>query len=377
VRAIALAFSLARRDLRGGIKGFRIVLACLALGVAAIAGIGSLSRAIEDGLRRDARKLLGGDLAFTLVHRPAGAAELAWLAARGEGSTAAELRAMAYVNGAGGAPPAPGKDRLLVELKGVDARYPLFGEVVADAKTLDARTLAEVLALQGGRYGALVDPLLLTRLGLKPGAMMKIGSTQIEIRGTLEREPDRATRLFTLGPRVLVSEDALMATGLVQPGSLIFYQHRLKLPAGASAVSTIAAAKKQFPDSGWRIRTTAEAAPGLDTFLTRLTLYLTLVGLTALLVGGLGIASGVKAWLDGRTGTIATLKCLGAPAALIFRVYLIEVLALAGVAILIGLAAGTGLPLLLAGPAIPGNTTAARSSTARIAVRGRVSAART
>ncbi len=350
MRAIALAFSLARRDLRGGIKGFRIVLACLALGVAAIAGIGSLSRAIEDGLRRDARKLLGGDLAFTLVHRPAGAAELAWLAARGEVSTASDLRAMAYVNGAGGAPPEPGKDRLLVELKGVDARYPLFGEVVADAKTLDARTLAEVLALQGGRYGALVDPLLLTRLGLKPGAMLKIGSTQIEIRGTLEREPDRATRLFTLGPRVLVSEDALMATGLVQPGSLIFYQHRLKLPAGASAVSTIAAAKKQFPDSGWRIRTTAEAAPGLDTFLTRLTLYLTLVGLTALLVGGLGIASGVKAWLDGRTGTIATLKCLGAPAALIFRVYLIEVLALAGVAILIGLAAGTGLPLLLAGP---------------------------
>jgi putative ABC transport system permease protein len=348
VKAIALAFTLARRELRGGIKGFRIVLACLALGVAAIAGIGSLSRAIEDGLKRDARKLLGGDLAFTLVHRPAGPAELAWLAARGEVSTAADLRAMAYVNDASS--PEPGKDRLLVELKGVDARYPLFGEVVADGKVLDARMLAEVLAPRGGRYGALVDPLLLARLGLKPGTMLKIGGTQIEIRGTLEREPDRATRLFTLGPRVLVSAEALMATGLVQPGSLIFYQHRLKLPANVSPVSTIAAAKTEFPDSGWRIRSTAEAAPGLDTFLTRLTLYLTLVGLTALLVGGLGIASGVKAWLDGRTGTIATLKCLGAPAALIFRVYLIEVLALAGIAIAAGLAVGTGLPLLLAGP---------------------------
>jgi putative ABC transport system permease protein len=350
VKAIALAFTLARRELRGGIKGFRIVLACLALGVAAIAGIGSLSRAIEDGLKRDARKLLGGDLAFTLVHRPAGEKELAWLHARGEVSTTAELRAMAYVNGNGAAPAEPGKDRLLVELKGVDARYPLFGAAEADGKVLDAKGLGALVAQRDGRYGALVDPLLLTRLGLKQGAVLKIGSAQIEIRGTLEREPDRATRLFTLGPRVLVSEEALAATGLVQPGSLIFYQHRLKIAGTASPVSTIAAAKKEFPESGWRIRSTAEAAPGLDTFLTRLTLYLTLVGLTALLVGGLGIASGVKAWLDGRTGTIATLKCLGAPAALIFRVYLIEVLALAGIAIAVGLVVGTGLPLLLAGP---------------------------
>ena len=137
MKAITLAFILARRELRGGIKGFRIVLACLALGVAAIAGIGSLSRAIEDGLARDARKLLGGDIAFQLVHRPAGAAELAWLAARGTVSTIAELRAMAYVKGNGAAPAESGKDRLLVEVKGVDARYPLFGDVEADGKIQD------------------------------------------------------------------------------------------------------------------------------------------------------------------------------------------------------------------------------------------------
>jgi putative ABC transport system permease protein len=349
VRAIALAFRLARRELRGGIKGFRIVLACLALGVAAIAGIGSLSRAIEDGLARDARKLLGGDLSFQLVHRSAGAAELTWLAARGRVSTVAELRAMAYARANGGGQ-GDGRDRLLVELKGVDARYPLYGAVEADGKVLDAAALAALLAPRGGRHGALVDPLLLTRLRLKAGDTFKIGGIEIEIRGTLEREPDRATRLFTLGPRVLVSDAALAATGLVQPGSLVFYHHRLRLPANVSAIATMGAAKKAFPEAGWRIRSTAEAAPGLETFLARLTLYLTLVGLTALLVGGLGIASGVKAWLDGRTGTIATLKCLGAPAGLIFRVYLIEVLILAGIAILVGLAAGTGLPLLLAGP---------------------------
>jgi putative ABC transport system permease protein len=349
VRALTLAFTLARRELRGGIKGFRIVLACLALGVAAIAGIGSLSRAIEDGLKRDARKLLGGDLAFALVHRPAGAKQLAWLAERGTVSTVADLRAMAYVRAGNGDAP-PGRDRLLVEVKGVDAPYPMFGAVEADGRTLDAAALRALLAPRDGRHGALVDPLLLTRLGLEAGDTLKIGAVEIQIRGTLEREPDRATRLFTLGPRVLVTDAALQATGLVQPGSLIFYQHRLKLASPGAATATIAAAKAAFPDAGWRIRSTAEAAPGLETFLSRLTLYLTLVGLTALLVGGLGIASGVKAWLDGRTGTIAILKCLGAPAGLIFRIYLIEILILAGIAIAAGLVVGTGLPLLLAGP---------------------------
>ncbi|MBL8664285.1 MAG: FtsX-like permease family protein [Candidatus Odyssella sp.] len=347
MRAIALAFTLARRELRGGIKGFRIVLACLALGVAAIAGIGSLSRAIEDGLRRDARKLLGGDLSFNLVHRPAGPAELAWLGKRGDVATVAELRAMAYVQGGAGA---PGRDRLLVELKGVDDVYPLYGTIGVDGARPDVKSLTGLLAQREGHFGALVDPLLLERLGLKSGDRIKIGGLVLAIRGTLDHEPDRATRLFTLGPRVLISSAALRESGLLQPGSLVFYSHRLRLGGGTSAAAVMADAKKQFPEAGWRIRGTAEAAPGLDTFLARLTLYLTLVGLTALLVGGLGIASGVKAWLDGRTGTIATLKCLGAPASLIFRVYLIEVLALAGVAILVGLAAGTGLPLLLAGP---------------------------
>jgi putative ABC transport system permease protein len=353
--SLRLAFRLARRELRGGLGGFRIVLACLALGVAAIAGIGSLARAVEDGLARDARTLLGGDLSFSLVNRPAGAAETAWLARHGTVSVVADLRAMAYVPAQNGAAARPlGKDRLLVELKAVDARYPLYGEVTVggtagDAAVVGRDALALLLAPQGGRYGAIVDPLLLTRLDLRIGDAVKIGSTVLDIRGALQHEPDRAPRLFTLGPRVLVSDAALQASGLVQPGSLIFYQYRLKLPPPAAAPAAVAAAKAAFPEAGWRIRGTAEAAPGLDIFLTRLTLYLTLVGLTALLVGGLGISSGVKAWLDGRTATIATMKCLGAPANLVFLAYLVEVLILAGVAIAAGLAAGAALPALLAG----------------------------
>ncbi len=354
MNSLVLALRLARRELRGGLKGFRIVLACLALGVAAIAGIGSASRGIEDGLRRDARLLLGGDLVFSLVHRSAGGAELAWLAERGTVSTVADLRAMAYVeagNGNGnGSAPAPGKDRLLVEIKSVDRHYPLYGLAEVDDKRADAGAIAALLAPRNGVAGVLADPLLLARLGLKNGDRLKIGTIRVEIRGALTREPDRTTRLFTLGPRLLVADETLAATGLVQPGSLIFYQHRLKLARAGDSVSVARDAQAAFPEAGWRVRNLSEAAPGLETFIRRLTLYLTLVGLTALLVGGLGIASGIKAWLDGRTGTIATLKCLGAPAALIFRLYLIEVLILAGVAIAIGLTLGSVIPSLLAGP---------------------------
>ncbi len=344
---LLLALRLAVRDLRGGFRGFRIVIACLALGVAAIAGIGSVARGIDDALRRDGAALLGGDLAFALAHRPAAPEALTWLGGRGTVATVLDLRAMAYVEG-NSAP--PGKDRLLVELKGVDQRYPLYGAAEIDGQARDRAALAGLLERRGDLWGALADPLLLSRLGLKPGDRLRIGNLTAELRGALTREPDRATRLFTLGPRLMMSDAAVRESGLLQPGSLVLYQHRLRLVPGRSGVAVAAAAKAAFPDAGWRIRGTDEAAPGLEVFIERLSLYLTLVGLTALLVGGLGVASGVKAWLDGRVGTIATMKCMGAPAALIFRIYLLEVLILAAVAIAIGLGLGAGLPLLLGGP---------------------------
>ncbi len=352
---LGLAWRLALRDLRGGLRGFRIVIACLALGVAAIAGIGSVARGIDDALKRDGAVLLGGDLAFALAHRPAPSEALAWLAARGTVSTVLDLRAMAYIDPTGSAArvakqPGQETDRLLVELKGVDRHYPLYGSAEIDGTPLDAAAIATLLARRDSVWGAAADALLLARLGLTSGNRLKVGSITVELRGVLTREPDRATRLFTLGPRLMVSEAAVAASGLLQPGSLVFYQHRLRLAPGQNASAAAKAAQTAFPDAGWRVRGVGEAAPGLEVFIERLSLYLTLVGLTALLVGGLGVASGVKAWLDGRVGTIATMKCVGAPAPLIFRIYLIEVLLLAGVAIALGLALGAGLPLLLGGP---------------------------
>lgn len=342
---LGIAIRLARRELRGGVRGFRIFLACLALGVAAIAGIGSLGSAVREGLRADARKILGGDVAVRLIHRTATAEERAWLERHATVSRAADLRAMAFA--AGGDPGR--RSRVLVELKGVDGLWPLYGSAGVDGRPADRGRIAGLLAARGGVFGALVDPALPARLGVDIGGRLRIGGQSFEIRGLLTGEPDRGTRLFTLGPRILVSRAGLQATGLVRHGSLIYFHYRLKLPPGEDPAAFAARLNEALPKAGWRVRSLSQASPAAREFLARIALYLTLVGLTALLVGGLGVANGTRAWLDGRIATIATLKCLGASARIVFLTYLIQVLILALAGIALGLIAGAVLPAALAG----------------------------
>ena len=346
---LGIAARLARRELRGGVRGFRIFLACLALGVAAIAGIGSLGMAVREGLRADAQKILGGDVAVRLIHREANPAERAWLERNATVSQAADMRAMAYTAGGAAGSGVAQRRRVLVELKGVDGLWPLYGSAGVDGTPAGHDRLAALLAARSGAYGALVDPALPVRLGVAVGDRLRIGGQSFEIRGLLTGEPDRGTRLFTLGPRILVSRAGLQATGLVRHGSLIYFHYRLKLPPGADAAAFADRLKTALPKAGWRVRSLGEATPAAQRFLARIALYLTLVGLTALLVGGLGVANGVRAWLDGRIATIATFKCLGASARIVFLTYLIQVLVLAFAGVAIGLVAGAILPAALAG----------------------------
>jgi putative ABC transport system permease protein len=334
MNGLTLAIKLARRELRAGVKGFRIFIACLALGVGAIAGVGSLSASIVAGLRADARTLLGGDVDLRLVSRPPPPAEAASLAANARTlSTVVEMRAMAR--------PEHGTKRALVEMKAVDGTYPLVGTV----GLVPAQPLAAALAQRNGAWGAAVDANLLSRLDLKLGDRVRIGDAVFEIRATVAHEPDRVATVFSLGPRFLVAAPALDATGLVRPGSRIHYHTRVLLAPAIDGEAWIETVKKTFPKAGWRIRGLDAAAPGVQRFIERMTLFLTFVGLTALLVGGIGVGNAVKSYLDGKTATIATMKCLGAPSALVFRVYLVQVAALALVGIAFGLVVGAALPL--------------------------------
>ncbi len=336
VRRFALLF--AWRELRGGLRGFGVFIACVALGVMAIAGVGSVAASLADGLSSTGQTILGGDLAFSLIQRQATNAERAFFDSLGTVSVVATPRAMAR-----------GPDGLstLVELKAVDDRYPLFGAVSTDP----AMPLPALFAKQNGAFGAAVDPALLMRLDLKTGDRVTIGNVTLELRAALTGEPDKISGMLSLGPRVLISQAALDASGLIQPGSLVRWQYRLRLPDRDAGDRAVAAVERQaqaaFPDAGWEVRTRSKAAPQIERNVERFSQFLTLVGLTTLLVGGVGVANAVASHLARERDTIGTLKALGATGGSVFAVYCVEIVLVALFASLIGAALGATLPFAI------------------------------
>ncbi len=326
-----LALRLARRELKGGLSGFRVLLACLALGVATIAAAGSLDAALHRSLSENARSLLGGDAAVVLTYRQPNADETAFLAQAGRLANSVEMRAMAST--------AP-SSRTLVELKAVDHAYPLYGAVTLDPP----QDLTKALEQKDGTWGAAADPDLIDKLGAKLGDMIHLGDASLVLRAAIIREPDKVSQVFSLGPRLMIGLGALPATGLDQPGSLIHRTVLLRLANGETVPEFRTSVQKQFPQAGWQIRDAADAAPGLQRFLGDITMFLALVGLATLLVGGIGVADAVRAFVEGRLGTIATLKCLGASRRTILAIYAWQIAAVALMGIAIGLVLGALLP---------------------------------
>lgn len=336
---IRLAVALALRDLRGGVSGFRVFLACLGLGVAMVAAVLSVSRALEEGVAAEGRFILGGDATASVIHRQAADAERGFLDGLGRVAETATLRAMA--RGGKGLP-------ALVELKAVDGRYPLYGTIATEPRV----ALGEALEHRDGLHGAVVAPELMARLKLRIGDRLSIGDASYAVRAALVSEPDRLSGGLAFGPRVLLSVAGLEASGLIQPGSLVRWTYKLALDRETSAAAReagIERLRERLVPEGYEIRTSSRAAPGVDRFAERMTLFLSLIGLTALVVGGVGVANATAAHLDQKASVIATLKCLGAPGRLVFSVYLVEIMILAGIGIVLGLVVGGGLPLLLAG----------------------------
>jgi putative ABC transport system permease protein len=339
VAAIALVLRLALRELRGGLRGFYVFVACIALGVMAIASVGSFSRGLAEGLARQGRVILGGDLSFILIQRQASADELAFVRTLGRTSVVATMRSMA--RNAGG-------NATLVEVKAADAVYPLYGSV----ETEPAGSLANLLERRGDVFGAVADPVLLARLDVQPGARLTVGDATLEVRAALKTEPDKLAAGIAFGPRLMINSEALRATNLIQPGSLVRWLYRVRLAEGEApdrAVrDAIAASREKFPNAGWEVRSRFSVSPQLERSIEQFTQYLTLVGLAALLVGGIGIANSTKYFLDRKRDVIATMKSLGAGGTMVFAIYLTQVLILALVGVVIGLAVGAALPFAIA-----------------------------
>ena len=323
------------RELRGGFRGFYIFLACIALGTGAIAAINSVSTSITQSIASQGQTLLAGDARFELNNREASPEEKRFLENLGTVSVSTVLRSMARLP--------DGSDQSLVEIKAVDGAYPLYGTFEAEP----ALPLGQVIGEKEGTYGAAAAPLLLERLGLSIGDEILIGKSRFRITATIIAEPDAISDGFGFAPRILTSLEALRTTGLVETGSLVEHAYKIRLnDPGLSPAALRDKAQQTLPNAGWSIRTSDRAAPALTENITRFSQFLTLVGLTALIVGGVGVANAVRAFLDTKRTVIATLKCLGAPASVVVMVYLFQIAMVAAIGILVGLLIGAVAPMI-------------------------------
>jgi putative ABC transport system permease protein len=341
--SLRLAATLARRELRGGLAGFRVFLACLALGVAAIAAVGLVRTAIESGLRDQGAVLLGGDAEMGFTYRFASADERAFMAGIAtKVSEIVDFRSMALV----------GEENALTQVKGVDDSYPLTGTVgLEGGVAADSALLTQLLAGKGFLPGAVMDRVLVDRLGLTLNDRFKLGTREFILTGILLREPDSATGGFSFGPRTIVNTIALRGSGLLEPGSMFDTAYRMTLPGGTDLAALKKQAEATFRDTGLRWADSRRAAPGIERFVDRMGAFLILVGLAGLAVGGVGVQAAVRAYLEGKVATIATLKTLGADGRMIFRIYLMQIGLLALIGVLAGLVLAT-LAVLLAAPLI-------------------------
>jgi putative ABC transport system permease protein len=339
---------MAWRELRSAWRHFLYFLACIALGVGAVVGVSLFSANVEQAVLREARGLLGGDLEIRLS-RPmgeAGGTVLKSLVERGIQITrATELVAMAArVDRAQGATDVT----QLVELKAVESRYPLYGAVRIEPE----RALAELLYPSRSNcrevcQGAVVQEALLIRLGLVVGDVIQIGQASFRITGVIHTEPDRMANMFSLGPRVLISQEGLAATDLIKPGSRLRERHLLKLPGSMALSPILHELRGRLAGESARVSSYRDAQPQLKQFLEQLARYLGLVGLTALFVGGIGVALSIQAFIREKLQAIAILKTLGADTPTILYSYLGQAVGLGLLGSTVGIAIGISLQAVL------------------------------
>lgn len=323
------AWTIARRDLSARFKGLRLLLVCLFLGVGAIAATGTLTGSIERELTGRGREILGGDLEVRVWQRGLSQAEMKALAAYGEVSDGLRLQAIAQ----------SGDDTAPVALKAVDARWPLYGNLLLeDGRRVRAPPEGTIYLSEGTA----------ARLDVAPGGAVTVGGERLQVGGIIAREPELLGEGFSLGDIAIVGIDMPRRAGLTAPGAMYRTKTRVKLPGARDPQDIVETLEKRFPDAGFEYRTRDNAAPSTERFVDRMGEFLVLVGLAALVIAGIGIGGGVSSYLEARRGSIATLKVLGATSGDITRIYLLQVAAAALAGSLAGLAAGVLVTPLLA-----------------------------
>ena len=335
----ALRFALA--DLRGGLARFAILLACLALGVGTIAMVGAVGTSLDAALGRDARVMLGGDIEARLTYRAATPDERALFESLGAVSQVIDVVARPRAN-----------DRsTFAMVRAVDNAYPLLGAVTLSG----APSLSAGLEERDGIPGALVGPGLLQTLSIAIGDTIAIGDAAFEVRGVLQSAPDQGSEGITIGAPMMISVGALEAADMLQDGALSRYRYRIVLRQGESWTSATDRIRNAFPDAGWQLTAPSQVTDEMSEYFVLFARFLMIVGLSSLLVGGIGVGNAVTSYIADRQSTIATMKSLGATRARVLTHFLLQVGLLALIGIAIGLVLGALLTLVvlpLLGPTV-------------------------
>jgi putative ABC transport system permease protein len=340
IRDFSFILKMVWREGRGAGRNFLTFFACIALGVGAVVGVGGTAERFSTLTAREANSLLAADLSVRL-NRPLSAQGEARLTALTRTENLNVVRVTELLGMASALPASSPTDvppSQLVEIKAVEAGYPFYGHLRLSPPAADPFSDSDGVWVQEG---------LLLRLGLNVGDAIQLGEGRFIIRGIVKREPDRAVGLFSLGPRLLLSRAGLDKTALRQPGSRI--TERLLIRVAPSTMPEAVKAQLQgiWPDESVQIQTAQEAQPRLTRFLKNFATYLGLSGIVILIIGGIGAAGGVYAFLSGRIQTLAILKSLGAPSNVILTIYFLLVLGMGAIAGLLGATVGVGMDWLL------------------------------
>jgi len=325
-------------DLRGDLRRFGILLACLALGVGTIAGVSSVGAALQDAILRNANTLMGGDLQVIRADRRADASELAYIQSLGTVSETISSNARADALDQSG-------NTVFLDVYAVDDNYPLYGNVISPQLPLGDKP-AELLKQVDGVYGAIVDPVVLDRLGIDVGGRFRVNQTQFEVRGLLGSLPNGALRGFHLGLTAIMSIEAQQSnpnTRAPLPGLLTQFGYKIKLTQGDYRTQQPIVAAHFASDPLWKVQSPYDAAGQLSRLYDIFVRFLLIVGLSALLVGGIGISNAVSAYIGERQKAIATLRSLGATGARIMVHFFTQIGLLSLLGIFIGLVIGAGL----------------------------------
>ncbi|MGD0363768.1 MAG: FtsX-like permease family protein [Bryobacteraceae bacterium] len=319
---------IAWRDVRSAPAKFLFVILAVAVGVGALTGVRSFSRAFHNLLVQQARTLMAADLSLRVFGQPTPqqTAAIAGLESRGVRDTSVtETLTMANT--------AEVPEPMLASVKAVDpAVYPFYGQVKLDPPA----ALRDVL---DSRSAAVSDDLLF-RLKTRVGGNLRIGGQDFRIVGRLVSEPDRLTGSINVGPRVMIGRAGLDRTGLISLGSRAAERYLFLLPPRGVDVQQVRNVLKQaFPEG--LIADYRETHPIITRGLERSTTFLSLISLIALIVGALGVATAMHAHLQQKMDTIAVLKCLGARSGQVLRIYLSQTLALGAAGGVLGIAFGT------------------------------------